>query len=568
MKPNNQKVWGSNSEQEYRKLFRISVSIMILVSIAPLVVLTAVNYYQYRKTYEIDVINPLTRQINNLRNNLESFVQERISVLKYIANFYSAEDLKSPILLNKLFSSLRNSFGGFVDLGVIDSSGLQINYIGVYNLLGKNYKMQDWFNKTIFEGVNVSDVFFGYRGVPHFSISVYKPLQNGDFLIVRASINSDVLTGKIIEAEIPKETDIFLVNRNGYLQTNSKFNGKILEKCPFELPEVSKKTEISQTYDKKGKELYLIHTSITDTPFILVEVSPAESLWSNWLKNRNQLLVFMFISVVLIVIAAFWGSNRFVRAIKERDLQAAQMMHEIEYTNKMASIGRLAAGVSHEINNPLSIINENAGLVSDILQKMDYFPEKERIQKCISSILRNVERCSKITHQLLGFAKRMEPNVELINLNEFVNEIVGFVSKEAKLKNVSIEIENYGNESLQINSDRGLLQQVFINILNNSIEAVSEGGRIFISFKPSGDDKVEINIIDNGKGISEKDLPHIFEPFFTTKKGYGTGLGLSITYGIVKKLGGEIFVESKVNEGTKFTLIFPQNYNPIYGTGT
>jgi two-component system NtrC family sensor kinase len=568
MKPNNQKVWGSNSEQEYRKLFRISVSIMILVSIAPLVVLTAVNYYQYRKTYEIDVINPLTRQINNLRNNLESFVQERISVLKYIANFYSAEDLKSPVLLNKLFSSLRNSFGGFVDLGVIDSSGLQINYIGVYNLLGKNYKMQDWFNKTIFEGVNVNDVFFGYRGVPHFSISVYKPLENGDFLIVRASINSDVLTGKIIEAEIPKETDIFLVNRNGYLQTNSKFNGKILEKCPFELPEVSKKTEISQTYDKKGKELYLIHTSITDTPFILVEVSPAESLWSNWLKNRNQLLVFMFISVVLIVIAAFWGSNRFVRAIKERDLQAAQMMHEIEYTNKMASIGRLAAGVSHEINNPLSIINENAGLVSDILQKMDYFPEKERIQKCISSILRNVERCSKITHQLLGFAKRMEPNVELINLNEFVNEIVGFVSKEAKLKNVSIEIENYGNESLQINSDRGLLQQVFINILNNSIEAVSEGGRIFISFKPSGDDKVEINIIDNGKGISEKDLPHIFEPFFTTKKGYGTGLGLSITYGIVKKLGGEIFVESKVNEGTKFTLIFPQNYNPFYGTGT
>jgi two-component system NtrC family sensor kinase len=207
-------------------------------------------------------------------------------------------------------------------------------------------------------------------------------------------------------------------------------------------------------------------------------------------------------------------------------------------------------------------------LVSDILQKMDYFPEKERIQKCISSILRNVERCSKITHQLLGFAKRMEPNVELINLNEFVNEIVGFVSKEAKLKNVSIEIENYGNESLQINSDRGLLQQVFINILNNSIEAVSEGGRIFISFKASGDDKVEINIIDNGKGISEKDLPHIFEPFFTTKKGYGTGLGLSITYGIVKKLGGEIFVESKVNEGTKFTLIFPQNYNPLYGTGT
>jgi signal transduction histidine kinase len=261
---------------------------------------------------------------------------------------------------------------------------------------------------------------------------------------------------------------------------------------------------------------------------------------------------------VIIILVVVWGSNRFVRLIKENDLKAARMMHEIEYTNKMASIGRLAAGVSHEINNPLSIINENAGMIQDILQASESFPNKEKILQCTNSIFKSVTRCSKITHQLLGFAKRMEPKLEEINLDELIAEVVSFVHREAYLNNIVINIQNPKDEIITLTSDRGLLQQVFINILNNALEAISEGGKVDIAYKSLGNDYVEITISDSGKGIPEKDLPHIFEPFFTTKKEYGTGLGLSITYGIVKKLGGEISVDSKENIGSTFKIVLPK----------
>lgn len=370
-----------------------------------------------------------------------------------------------------------------------------------------------------------------------------------------------------MQNQLNKENDLFIINRSGILQTDSKYFGKIFEKFPLPVPQFSNNTEISQIQDHKGREFYQIYSYISNTPFILIEVANYQSVWSNWFKNRNQLLLVMLISVILIVLVSIWGSNKFINIIKEKDIQAAQILHEIEYTNKMVSIGRLAAGVSHEINNPLAIINENAGMISDILKSIEDLPEKNKIMKYLNSIFKNVERCSRITHQLLGFAKRMEPNITQINLYEFVNEVVDFVGNVAKLKNVEIQIFPENGSEIVMYSDKGFLQQVFVNILNNSIEAVPDGGKIQIFYRKLNPEEIEIRISDNGKGIPEKDLPHIFEPFFTTKKEYGTGLGLSITYGIVKKLGGEISVESKENVGTTFILKFPINQKGQYGEG-
>ncbi|MGB9852135.1 MAG: sensor histidine kinase [Candidatus Kapaibacteriota bacterium] len=542
---------------QYGTLYKVYVSIIIIVSVTPLIILTALNYFQFRKTYEIDVISPLVKQTANIKNNLESFLEERISILKYISEFYSISSLKDKNTLGNIFQSLRNSFEGFVDIGVLDSNGLQFNYIGMYNLLGKNYKSQDWFLRTLFTGINISDVYEGYRGVPHFSISVLKNVKPNEFYIIRASINSQLLNNKIYQGNLNPETDIFIINYRGILQTNSKYFGMALEKYPLPVPEYTANSENVKTIVYQGRELYQISFYIKNSPFILIETTSFQSLWGNWVRNRNQLLIITILSIGLIVIVSLWGGNKFINLLKEKDLQAAKIFHEIEYTNKMASIGRLAAGIAHEINNPLAIINESAGMINDILKNVKEFPEKEKIQKYLNTIFKNIERSSKITHQLLGFAKRMEPNITLINLAEFIAEVVEFVGKQAILKNATISIVGNNDEPITISTDKGLLQQVFVNILNNSFEAISDGGKIEISYKKIDDKKIEIKISDNGIGISEKDLPHIFEPFYTTKKEYGTGLGLSITYGIVKKLGGDIFVESKPNVGTTFILIFP-----------
>ena len=145
---------------------------------------------------------------------------------------------------------------------------------------------------------------------------------------------------------------------------------------------------------------------------------------------------------------------------------------------------------------------------------------------------------------------------ETIDLENLLKEVLGFLEKEAEYRDITVSFE-IEPELPTITSDRGQLQQVFLNILNNAVAAVQQGGRIGIELARDGTDRVAVTVVDDGVGIPKEHLERIFEPFFTTKEGSGTGLGLSITYGIVKKLGGEIRVDSSVGEGTRFTVVLP-----------
>jgi signal transduction histidine kinase len=150
----------------------------------------------------------------------------------------------------------------------------------------------------------------------------------------------------------------------------------------------------------------------------------------------------------------------------------------------------------------------------------------------------------------------MDIQSETIDLENLLKEVLGFLEKEAEYRDVTVTFE-VEPELPTIVSDRGQLQQVFLNILNNAFAAVGDGGMIAIEMVREGGDRVAVTVADNGVGIPKEHIQRIFEPFFTTKKGSGTGLGLSITYGIVRKLGGEIRVESEQSQGTSFTVSLP-----------
>jgi two-component system NtrC family sensor kinase len=229
----------------------------------------------------------------------------------------------------------------------------------------------------------------------------------------------------------------------------------------------------------------------------------------------------------------------------------------VEYSNKLASLGRLAAGVAHEVNNPLAIIGEKAGLLNDLVEMDPEFPKREKLLGLCASILRSVDRCSTITHRLLGFARHMDVSTESVDLRSVIEEVLSFLQKEAHHRDLVITVDN-DTRIPPIESDRGQLQQVFLNIINNAFAAVEDGGHIDIAFGVPSAGGVSCSVTDDGVGISEGALSRIFEPFFTTKTGVGTGLGLSVTYGIVKKLGGEIHVDSTEGEGTRFTIILPR----------
>jgi len=542
----------------YRRLWKYTVSLTALVSLAPLVIMTVVNYYLDQKVLRVEMIHPISQHTSNTKRSLEFFIEERLSALNLIIHEKTFEDLVNQKRLISTFGNMKNSFGGFVDLGLIDEEGYQRSYVGPYDLKGKDYKDQSWFHEVSLRGLHVSNVFMGYRNFPHFVIAVKNEKAGEGFYVLRATIDAETPIQKIISPlDLRPSTDVFVINREGVLQTSSRFHGKILEKSSVPVPPYSSRSEVLEGHTREGQSYLLGYAYIEQTPFILMIVAQRDALMKNWMSVRRDLIWFLVGSVVLILLVIFWGSIYMVSRVREADLKRDALLHNVEYTNKMASIGRLAAGVAHEINNPLAIINEKAGLVKDLALRTEDFPQKEKIMKNVDSLLANVERCSTITHRLLGFAKRMDVSLETINLELIIREVLGFLEKEASYRNISIHYHiPEGFPSIQ--SDRGQLQQVFLNIINNAFAAMKEGGKIDISMREEKDlDAVAVTIKDNGHGISKEDLPRIFEPFFTTKKEGGVGLGLSITYGIVEKLGGRISVESTVGQGTEFTVILP-----------
>jgi signal transduction histidine kinase len=229
---------------------------------------------------------------------------------------------------------------------------------------------------------------------------------------------------------------------------------------------------------------------------------------------------------------------------------------------RLASLGTLAAGVAHEINNPLAIMNDSVGWLKLLLQKEELkdMPLKQQFEKGLDKIEKSVERAKKVTHQLLGFVRKGEVAVTDVNLPQLAEESIQLVHQEAKHKEIDFLIQGE-NASVTIRSDPYQLRQVFINLLTNAVHATGPKGKVSITIRPA-QDGVTLEIADSGEGIPQENLERIFEPFFSTKAtGLGTGLGLFVTRGIVEKLGGRIEVGSKPGEGSCFKIHLPRTIN-------
>lgn len=540
----------------YRRIWIFSIVLMCLVSLIPLLILSYVYFSQFEDVYTSEMLHQVTRRVSHTKQNLEIFIGDRLSTLRLINEEISIEDLSDPSMCTQLLLNLKKSFEGFVDIGLIDSEGNHRSYTGPYDIGEKNYKDQHWFQEVSLQGVYVSDVFMGFRKFPHFVIATKHELDNGDFYILRVTLNTDILNKQIHAMELRPHSDAFLINREGILQTPSRFHGETLEKYPISVPPYTTSAVVEEKYGATGNRNIFGYAYIDKSPFILIVLKGSEDFMSNLLEVRSIVILFLVISMLIIVAIIVWSTAYVVKQAYKSDMQQVKVLHNLEYTNKMASIGRLAAGVAHEINNPLAIINEKAGLLKDFATLKQDFKYKDKILQGVDSILKSVDRCSAITHRLLGFAKRMDITTEVIDLELLLKEVIGFLDKEATLSNIDIHYD-FVDHLPSIESDKGQLQQVFLNIITNAFYAVKEKGQIDIRTRQKSKQYVEITVMDNGVGISKENLEHIFEPFYTTKGKYGTGLGLSITYGIVKKLGGDIKVKSELGEGTSFIVTLP-----------
>jgi signal transduction histidine kinase len=358
-----------------------------------------------------------------------------------------------------------------------------------------------------------------------------------------------------------EHADIFLVNRSGVIQTASKHYGDIFQKMALPIPEYSPRTQAVIETDNQKRSIIrgyaFISTQIVGTPFILMVVKQKAGLTKVLQQLHANFNWFVFFDVVVILIIVPITCTFLVNTLFRADQEKAETMALMEQNNQLASIGQLAAGVAHEINNPLALINETAGYVKDQFTIKKQYNKDDELLENIDYILDAVERCGTITRQLLGFARKFDVKIQKVNLNEIISDLLVFYKKEAEYRNVNVYVD-IAEDIPEIETDRGKLQQVLLNLVNNAFQALDNGCNLDIKASPESRDRVSITISDNGCGMSQENLSKIFEPFFTTKeKGQGTGLGLAITYALVKKLQGNISVASKENEGTTFTIILP-----------
>jgi PAS domain S-box-containing protein len=238
------------------------------------------------------------------------------------------------------------------------------------------------------------------------------------------------------------------------------------------------------------------------------------------------------------------------RLTMEKRLQETHL--QLVSSEKMASLGKLAAGIAHEINNPLGGILIYSSLM------MEDLPEEDPKRGDLARIVQETGRCKEIVKSLLEFARQTEPKMEPTDINRAINDGLFFLVNQALFHNIQI-VKKLDSFLPFVRGNASQLKQVFMNIIVNAAEAMNGNGTLTITTSPAPDRKtVYVEFTDTGEGIPEENFNRIFDPFFTTKEvGKGTGLGLATSYGIVEDHGGKISVKSKVGEGTTFTIELP-----------
>ena len=240
-----------------------------------------------------------------------------------------------------------------------------------------------------------------------------------------------------------------------------------------------------------------------------------------------------------------------------KDIEQKRLMEEqIAQADKLASIGQLSAGVAHEINNPLGVI-----LGYTQLLMRDGESNKERYDD-LKIIEKHAKNCKSIVADLLSFSRSSNPEIEIKNVHDVIDDVLTFIQQHAGLDDVEI-IREYDQALPAIVLDQKKIKQVFINLIMNAKHAVGKEGSIKLTSKfDSNAGQITVKVSDTGHGIEKEHLPRIFDPFFTTKPvGEGTGLGLSVSYGIIKNHGGDILVETQKDRGSTFTVVLPAIYD-------
>lgn len=540
----------------YRR-FRLNIILLILlISLTPFFLLGGILSYEFSFMFRNGLEEQIKYRARVQANAVDLYLKGRAAILSGMADLHSIDSLAKGGELARILQIINIRAGGFVDLGVIDEKGQHLAYVGPYNLQGLNYYQQPWFVEVMSKGLYISDVYMGYRQIPHYIIAVRRQ-ENHRVWILRATIDSDAFNLFVREAKVGKTGDAFLINREGVFQTKPRFEGEILGDSGLE-PSLFGEGTIIETKTGDNRTILFAGSWLKNKDWLLVITQDASEGMGAFFKTRNAQRLYMAIGCCAIVLVTIFTTHLSVRRLEKSSQRRGELDAKLIQADKLAALGKMAAGIAHEINNPLAVIGEKTGWMEDLLEEEAFrgSPNYQEYKTSLEKITLHVERARKIIHQMLTYARKMEPHLEDIDVNEVVSQTVSFLDHVARLNNIRIETDLQPGLPM-IAGDQGKLQQVFLNLINNAMDAIGKDGQVQVR-TGSRNAHITVDIEDNGPGIPKALQAKIFDPFFSTKQtGKGTGLGLWICFDIVQNMGGTIRLESTEGKGSTFSVALP-----------
>ncbi len=548
-----------NSTKEYFDKLRFRLKTGFLAAfVAPLVVLSFYFHFQFVSTLKQAGKLHLTSLAESQRTTVDLFLQERVLNVFNLLRSSTFNVPPSQEDMNRYIQDLRQNSDAFVDVGFCNTSGVQIGYAGPFpHLIGTDYSNENWF-RTVMDGDKnyyISDIYLGFRNQPHFTIAV-RQYMNTEPFVMRATLDPDKFYLFLRNIGRGENMQCALINADGYYQLDDTQRRDFPVRSDH-MPPRNKSSGVEEV-QTNGDSALIAFAWLNETPWVLVVRQPLRLAYAQMYRARRIMIVSSGLIVVGLVALSWTITNRVLSQAQATAVARERLQSELVHASKLASIGELAAGVAHEINNPLAIIGATSGVIRDLFDpdlKLEWTPET--ITAELSVIDTAVFRARDITQKLLDFSRKKPQRPEVVNVSDVLDSVVaGLKEREFRLSNIEL-VRDYDPGLPEITVDPDQLGQVFLNLINNAGDAISGAGTITLAARRD-ENSVRISISDNGTGMTSEVMQKMFVPFYTTKEvGKGTGLGLSISLSIVESMGGTIEVQSVAGAGSSFTVVLP-----------